>query len=616
MKLRRRSGPPLATLWAAGAAVLALLPLGSAPASSAPGTVPGGVWTARAATAAASVADDAFLTVATYNIRHALSDAVATTDVQKLADSGADVISMQEMGSARRRAAVRARLVDCAECPFGASMPNGAGPGELPILFRRSELTYVSKGVEKVSDATRVGSSGAGPSKIAPKYLAYIELQHQATGQLLYIINNHAVASVQARDGGPNNKHPERLKLFRQHMAGLRAMIARFEATGAAVVVTGDFNVNYRRDVVRQDKIFPYAVMKKVGVFASYKVLGTPAGGSHGSGTRLIDYVAASESPTLVPQRQRILTGYRSDHRPVAVTYQVVAAPAAVTAVTATPLDRSAQVSWAPDSGAVTSYTVTTVQTGAQLTVPGTQTTATILGLEVGVPYTFVVRATNAAGTGPDSAASVAVTPVAVPPRTSLTAGPRNGAFVTSGRAVWSYVSDLPGSTFGCSLDGAPLVCGPGSVTLESLAQRTHRFSVTATDVDGDVDLSPATRSWTVPLDAGDLARTPRWTLRTGPNYYTGVYAETTTRGAELSRRVYGVRSLALVATTGPAHGSVKVFLDGTLLKQLSLDSAVLHRGRVLRVADFADPLTGKVRVVVASKGSTVRVEGLGVAQD
>ncbi len=96
-------------------------------------------------------------------------------------------------------------------------------------------------------------------------------------------------------------------------------------------------------------------------------------------------------------------------------------APAAPSGVSATAADGSAVVSWtAPADGgsAITSYTVTpyigtTAQTPKTVTgsPPGTSTTVT--GLTNGTAYTFRVAATNAIGTGPASAASNAVTPVA-----------------------------------------------------------------------------------------------------------------------------------------------------------------------------------------------------------
>jgi hypothetical protein len=89
--------------------------------------------------------------------------------------------------------------------------------------------------------------------------------------------------------------------------------------------------------------------------------------------------------------------------------------------VSASPGDASAVVSWtAPSNGGspITRYTVTpyagtTAQTPTTLTGSPPATSATVSGLTDGTAYTFTVKATNAVGTGPESAASSAVTPVA-----------------------------------------------------------------------------------------------------------------------------------------------------------------------------------------------------------
>jgi hypothetical protein len=118
-----------------------------------------------------------------------------------------------------------------------------------------------------------------------------------------------------------------------------------------------------------------------------------------------------------------------------AVTPSAPSAPGAPTGVTATAGNASAAVSWtAPTNtggSAITSYKVTpyigsTAQTPVTVTGSPPATSTTVTGLTNGTAYTFTVSATNVTGTGPESAQSNAVTPVAAPTVTSVT--PSQGA--------------------------------------------------------------------------------------------------------------------------------------------------------------------------------------------
>jgi hypothetical protein len=162
-------------------------------------------------------------------------------------------------------------------------------------------------------------------------------------------------------------------------------------------------------------------------------------------------------------------------------------APGAPTAVSATPGDGQATVSWtAPGSNggsAITGYTVTS--SPGNLTAPATGTTAVVGGLTDGTAYTFTVTATNSVGTGTPSAPSTAVTPATMPGApTGVSASPGDG------QATVSWVA--PASNGGSAITGYTVTSSPGnftapaagtSATVTGLTNGTaYTFTVTATN--------------------------------------------------------------------------------------------------------------------------------------
>lgn len=264
--------------------------------------------------------------VATYNASAQADHDRAVADVVRLADE-ADIVTLQEMSSLKRRNAVRRALIDCGMCPFEGYLPSDAVQGGTPILYRWEKFRFERAGTTQVSDATYVGPKGAGPSTLRAKYINWVQLRERATGRDVYVLNNHTVPSVQGRGGASNPDMAKRLELYGKHMAGIRRLTSEFTAQGGAVVVTGDLNVNYRTDRQARDPLFPYVNLGRSGLRASHVHLGEPDAGTHvlrtGDSSRLIDYVMTSNPDILVPVSQRVLTGYSSDHRPLVVTYTV-----------------------------------------------------------------------------------------------------------------------------------------------------------------------------------------------------------------------------------------------------------------------------------------------------
>jgi hypothetical protein len=161
-----------------------------------------------------------------------------------------------------------------------------------------------------------------------------------------------------------------------------------------------------------------------------------------------------------------------------AVTPTAPTAPGAPTGLVASAADRQVSLSWtAPADGGrtITRYTVTPYLNGvAQATTAVTgspaPTSTVVTGLTNGSSYTFTVSATNSVGTGPDSAASSAVTPSPAPrfiqrvsgrstpgttlqltPASNITAGNRIVVMAgvwSAGAATISGVTDAAGNTY------------------------------------------------------------------------------------------------------------------------------------------------------------------------
>ncbi|MXG90375.1 carboxypeptidase regulatory-like domain-containing protein [Nocardioides flavescens] len=290
--------------------------------------------------------------------------------------------------------------------------------------------------------------------------------------------------------------------------------------------------------------------------------------------------------------------------------------PEAPGPVTATAGERRATVAWAaPDDhgSPLVDYVVTAQPGGAQVTVPSSQRQTEVAGLSAGTAYTFTVTARNGVGTGAASAPTAPVVPTAVAPETTLTGGPAEGAVVASRSASLAWATT--GSSYACTLDGAPFGCSGTSVALTKLRSGTHTFSVAARDAEGDVDATPATRTWVVPRDDRTLDRGRGWRTWTDTKSFEGTYLEARRRGTSLTTRVQDATGLALVVGGGRHHGRVRVWIGRHRIGTVSLSTRSYQNARVVDLGSFAKARSGVVRIEVVSRGKVVRVDGLAVRQ-
>jgi hypothetical protein len=98
-----------------------------------------------------------------------------------------------------------------------------------------------------------------------------------------------------------------------------------------------------------------------------------------------------------------------------------------------------------------------------------------------------------------DDAGSGAVAGRLVPPDTTITSGPANNSKITDRTPTFKFKSNAPGSHFRCKRDSAPYAsCSSPKTYAAPFSLGTHVFKVKAIDILGQVDPTPAKRTFTV----------------------------------------------------------------------------------------------------------------------
>jgi bacillolysin len=88
--------------------------------------------------------------------------------------------------------------------------------------------------------------------------------------------------------------------------------------------------------------------------------------------------------------------------------------------------------------------------------------------------------------------------PDTTPPDTAITSGPANGSTIPGPTATFGFTASEVGSTFRCKVDTGAYAACTTPYTTATLTSGPHTFSVAAVDTSGNVDPTPATRTFTV----------------------------------------------------------------------------------------------------------------------
>jgi len=103
------------------------------------------------------------------------------------------------------------------------------------------------------------------------------------------------------------------------------------------------------------------------------------------------------------------------------------------------------------------------------------------------------------------------------PPETTIDSGP--SGTVTDSSVSFAFSSSEAGSTFECSLDGAAYSACTSPKGYTNLSNGSHTFEVRATDAAGNVDATPASRTFSVDVPAPPQDTTPpETTIDSGPS--------------------------------------------------------------------------------------------------
>jgi alpha-tubulin suppressor-like RCC1 family protein len=173
---------------------------------------------------------------------------------------------------------------------------------------------------------------------------------------------------------------------------------------------------------------------------------------------------------------------------------------------------------------------------------------------------------------------------------------PWNGTFEP--RVTWRSATTATSASFGAS------------------SGYTYCFSTRARDADGLLSSWTAETCTAVPLDDRSLTRSAGWTAGTGSSYYRSTYLRSSTAGAKLTRTGVVARRIALLATTCPTCGTVKVYWGSTLLRTVSLHSDTTVNRKLITVASYSGARTGTLTIRVTSSGRKVIIDGVAIRRN
>jgi hypothetical protein len=167
-------------------------------------------------------------------------------------------------------------------------------------------------------------------------------------------------------------------------------------------------------------------------------------------------------------------------------------------------------------------------------------------------PHAFAVRARDRAGNADASPAIYPWTVNTSTPDTDILSGPADASASASTTAAFRFVSPDAGAgaTFECALDDGGFIACTSPQSYSDLGEGPHSFAVRVRDAVGNLDPTPADRSWTVDRTP------PNTTIVTGPSGVMAVASASVTFTANEPDAAFGcsLDGGAFASCTSPAN--------------------------------------------------------------
>jgi hypothetical protein len=288
--------------------------------------------------------------ITSYNTESSNSPANTQKDIKDL-ESLSDIIGLQEMNTPLRTKPIAINLTNdptghdglycnsnsnwCGYFPFGTH-----DALELPIMWQHGKFDFKDAGSIQAYPS-KAYSGDRDYSKVVNRALNvnWARLKSNATNRTILVLNVHAPAHLES--GGkpvgstssrPKGYNPTRYDAYKANMDTLVTKIKAIQqnSPNAAIFITGDFNVDWRKDHTVGFPIFPHAKLGNIGYFPFYSDTKPPVMNTEGN--RLIDYVFLNQSKTIQAVDNKIIpnTGHggtlHSDHNAIRLTVTVGAA--------------------------------------------------------------------------------------------------------------------------------------------------------------------------------------------------------------------------------------------------------------------------------------------------